>query len=273
MNHLSNKFNESVNGINLQKSNERQREFLKSFKYFHDKIFKSLIETKNENGILKGKLNEYALYIRKLQHDFSENNEKLKEKIEKINNQYLLYITNIGHKNEISKNYENTKESNYDNEPKIISELNKEIDRVKNINHNLNEKILNKEEVINKLREENSKLVNKLNLLRTNPNLENNSKFYNSFSTMDNSIYPKRLLSNKDSLNNNSYNNLKIINNLKGMDFSQIDNKNESNYINNLKSNNFNKKNFVNFQIEIQSNFSYFSNNHLIEKKHMLEEN
>ena len=57
------------------------------------------------------------------------------------------------------------------------------------------------------------------------------------------------------------------------MDFSQIDNKNESNYINNLKSNNFNKKNFVNFQIEIQSNFSYFSNNHLIEKKHMLEEN
>ena len=295
MNDLSNKFNESMKNINLQNNNERQRKSLKYFQYFLDNIFKSLIETKKENSILKGKLNEYILYIRKLQNEFSKNKEKLKEKIEKIYNQYLLNITTLENKNEISKSYENTKESNYDNETKKISELNKEIDKVNNINHNLNEEISNKEEVINKLRDDNSKLVNKLNLLRTNPNLENNSKFYNSFSTMENSFYPKRLFSNKDSLNNNSNNNLKMnrkkifntinnkknidkyylykeenksFNNLKEMEL-KIDNKNENEikFMNDLKSNNFNKKKFVNFQIEIQNNFSYFSKNNLIDKK------
>ena len=305
LNDLSSQFKEYINNVNLQKNNEKYMKSLKSFQLFHDKIFKNLVETKNENYILKAKLNGFILYTRKLKQDFSNNNKKLKEKIEKINNQYNLYMTKLENKNNKSNNYAHSKECNNGNESKIISELHKENDKIKNINHNLSEEILNKEEIIKKLRDENNKLINKLNLLRTNPYFDNDSKFYNSYSTKENSNYPRKLFSNKSTLNNNSRNNLKIyknknfviindkknidknsnhkkvnkgFNNLKEKVFNKNDNKseNESKFINdknNLKSNSFNKKKFVKLQMKIQNNFSYLSNNHLNENKnHELNE-
>ena len=166
------------------------------------------------------------LYIKKLQNDFSNKNKKIKEKLEKIINQ-----------NKLRQNKEEISESNNDNKneiknPEQISKLNMEIDKVKNINHNLNEEILNKDEIINKLREENNKLINKLNLYRTNPNAENNFKFYNSYSTKENSIYQKNLFSKigDDNISNKTGTDLKLNTNkiLNQNSFFESINKNES---------------------------------------------
>ena len=185
-----NKFNESLTSIKIPKiNNNTQSNSIKPFKKYYNELYNNLIKTKKENSFLKSKLSELKLYIKKLQNDFSNKNKKIKEKLEKIINQ-----------NKLRQNKEEISESKNDNKneiknPEQISKLNMEIDKVKNINHNLNEEILNKDEIINKLREENNKLINKLNLYRTNPNAENNFKFYKSYSTKENSIYQKNLFS------------------------------------------------------------------------------
>ena len=303
---LFNKISEYLKDIKLQ---EKHSKSIKIFKVLYNKIYKDLIETKKENSILKTKLKELILYIKKLQKDFSNKNEKLKEKLEKINNQYISYVTKLELYIDNKDKEKNNNELEYsDNNSKIISELNKENDSIKDINNNLNEKIKNKEEIINKLREENNKLAKKLNLLRTNQNGDNYINLYNSYSTKENSIYPKKLLSFNDSLKNNCNNDLKIFtnkisntnnnfdsfnndesflennhkctsykkivnkgfNNLKEIKLDTISYNKEKNNVHNncIKSNNFNKNRFVNLQIEIQDNIFYNSINNLTKNNH-----
>ena len=208
---LLNQINESLKNINLQKHSEQHRKSLKNFKLLYNGIYKNLIDTKKENSFLKTKLKELILCIRKLQNDFSNKNKKLKEKLEKINNQYISNISKFESKINKSEDIEKKNESvNNEYNSELISELNKENDRIKNINHNLNDEIINKEEIINKLREDNNILFKKLNSLRTNSNGDNNFNLYNSPSTKDNNIHQKRSLSNNHNLKNNYNNDLQL---------------------------------------------------------------
>ena len=292
-----NKSNEYLKNFNLP--NDKRGKSIKTFKICYDKIVNSLIKYKKENSFLKSKINELTLYINKLQNDFNNKNKKIKEKFEKLQNQYLSYLKKLEAKNKnILENNTENKDINYSKE---ISELNKEIDKINNINHNLNDELLNKDEIITKLRNENNKLNNKINLYRTNPNAENNIKFYNSYSTKANSINPKNLFSenyyfqyNKpedlklntykvlsqnnifDSFNNNnnddlSKNNQDNSTNIKSdndnlMKFKTQNYNNENYDFSNtyLKSNNFNNNNFVNLEIQVQDEFSFNSNKNII---------
>ena len=91
LNHIFNKISEVLQNLNLEKNNGS----MKNFKSFYQKIFNNLVKTKKENMVLKEKLNELSLYIIKLKKEFSNKNKKTKEKIEKIINQYLTYISKI----------------------------------------------------------------------------------------------------------------------------------------------------------------------------------
>ena len=203
LNDILNQINESLKNLNLRKNSEQQTKSIRSFKLLYSKIHKNLMETKKENSILKTKLNDLILYIKKLQHDFSTKTKKFKEKIEAINNQYISYISKIKNKNINNKDKRNDESISHENKSELISELNKENDKIKNINHNLNEELKNKEEIINNLRNENSKLIKKLNSLRANPNEENYFNYISSYSSKGNNVYPKKILSNQ---NNSNYN-------------------------------------------------------------------
>jgi hypothetical protein len=198
-----------LEGKNKKKSLEKMN-FLRSIKKVLEKNNKYLIEYKKENINLKAKLKELLLYINKLKKDFGEKNEKIKEKIKII---YENYEKN-------SKNSKNDKNENdgvvFDVEnKKEISTLYKEIDTIKNINNNMKQKIIDKDEIINKLKTENEKLLMKLNTFRTNPNAENNIKFYNSF------CYYNNKLNEND---NNMRNNAKISRNKKMINLSECSN-------------------------------------------------
>ena len=301
MKNLYNDFNESLNYLNLKKRNENKGKSLKKYTLLYAQFCKNLVDTKKENYILKSKLNELQLFIKKMKNDFSIKIKKLKEKLEKMNNEYISYTTQLESKiNNIDKN--NINEPIYINTKKI-SELNKENDRINNINHNLSEELLNKEEIINRLRDDNNKLNNKLNFLRTNPNNENNMNFYNSFSTKENIINPRNLFP-KNNIKNDNYADLNqnaktILNNNNYHDyfnegFYEISHKyftnkksdtkifknmldykfNNNNYNieynsspdNYMKSKSFNKSNYINLKIQIQDNFPIYSKAILINK-------
>ena len=300
INDFFNKSNEYLKNWNLSK-NDKQGKSIKSFKNCYDKLVNSLMKYKKENSFLKSKINELTLYIKKLQNDFSGKNKKIKEQLEKLQIQYISYIKKLK-----TKNQNNNKDNNCENKDvdysKEISELNKEIDKINNINHNLNEEILIKDEIINKLRNENNKLNNKINLYRTNPNAENNIKFYNSYSTKPNSINPNNLFSenyyfqyntgedlklnthkvlsqnnifdsfnNKDDLskNNQEYSKNKKNDNDDLMKFKTQNYYNENCDFSNtyIKSNNYNENNFVNLEIQVQDEFTYYSNNNINNNK------
>ena len=76
-----------LEGKNNKKSSEKMN-FLSRIKKLLEKNNKCLIEYKKENIILKTKLKELLLYINKLKKDFGEKNEKIKEKIKKIYENY-----------------------------------------------------------------------------------------------------------------------------------------------------------------------------------------
>ena len=275
INNWCNKLNESLINIKIPKINKGKS--IKLFKNVYNALYNILIKTKKENSNLKSKLNELKLYIKKLKNDFSIKNKKIKEKFETLINQYLSQ--NKNEKIISDLNNENKKENIDKNNSKKISELNKEIDKVKNINKNLNEEILNKEEIINKLRNDNNKLINKLNLYRTNPNAENNFKFYNSFSTKENSTSPtnvflfskngddlklntKKVL-NIDNILNNAQNKNKMKDNKNNKnikknksDINIFDNENEKIFIKN-------KNSFINLKIQFQENIFFKSNNNI----------
>ena len=295
INNRYHKFEESLINIKIPKINYGKS--FKLFKNIYNVIYNNLIKTKKENSNLKSKLNELILYIKKLKNDFSTKNKKIKQKFETLINQYLSKFN----KEEIISNlYSNNNNENIDkNNKKEISELNKEIDKVKNINKNLNEEISNKDEIINKLRNDNNKLINKLNLYRTNPNAENNFKFYNSFSTKENSTSPKNLFlfskNGEDSYKNNNNgggdlklntkkvlnlysifdNNKNKINSSKYSNYKKKENKNNKiirknkSDINIFDSENnhslkiYNKNSFINLKIQYQENIFFKSNNSL----------
>ena len=300
---INSKINNSVKELKFTDEEKK----LKSQKNYYEQIYKSYIKTKNENSILKTKLNDLILYIKKLKKDFSDSNLKLKEKFDKISKNYVL----ISIKRNSDRNIDSDNEIN--NNIKKISELNKEIDKIKNINHNINEEILNKEEIINNLRNENNQLKNKLNIYRTNPNAENNFKYYNSFSTKDSSsqkilfskndsqsyynknniTYIKNYtnkLTNKnnkenilDSFNesltknnqeflsktyNKKYNNIKEKNlDLKEIKFNSMNFISENDDLSNILIKSNNKDKFINLNIEFQTEFSYINDNKNLMRK------
>lgn len=69
-------------------------------------------------------------------------------------------------KNELPNNVQKLKDE--------ISALHLQIDKTNNENHNLNDKILDKDKIIDNLKKEIDKLNSKINALRTNPLAENN---------------------------------------------------------------------------------------------------
>ena len=314
LNDILNQINESLKNFNWQKNTEQQAKSIRSFKLLYSKIHKNLMETKKENSILKTKLNDLILYIKKLQHDFSIKTKKFKEKIEAINNQYISYISKIKNKNNNNKDKHNDESISHENKSELISELNKENDKIKNINHNLNEELKNKEEIINNLRNENNKLIKKLNSLRANPNEENYLNYISSYSSKGNNVYPKKILSNQNNLNynkdlilytnqvlyqsNNDFDNFnndetlfqninhkyfstykkdenKRFSNIKEMKFNSINfnSENKHFYTDYEKSNNINKNNFINLEIQIQDSFFFNSKNNLTINKFYKELN
>jgi len=195
-----------VSEIQIKKQVNQLIKKLSNIKKIYYELYNNIIEYKKENISLKLKLKDLNLYIVKLQKDFTNKIQKLKEKI-KIYNNYVHqdYLKN---KDKRQKNIENNEKFLYENKnDKIeISKLYQEIDRVKNINHNMKQEIMDKEQIINKLKNENEQLVNKLNVFRTNPNAENNFKFLNSLSIDNNfkEINPK--INKKNSRNIVQYN-------------------------------------------------------------------
>ena len=204
--------NEGISNFNFsseiqikRKVNETTKKLL-NIKKIYNELYSNIVEYKKENISLKLKLKDLNLYIIKLQKDFAIKIQKFKEKI-KIYNNYV-YQDNLKNKSKKQKNIgNNEKFLNEKNNDKIeISKLYQEIDRVKNINHNMNQEIMDKEEIINKLKNENEQLSNKLNVFRTNPNAENNFKFLNSLSIDNNNKEFNPKPSKKNSRNIVHYN-------------------------------------------------------------------
>ena len=205
--------NEGISNFNLSsamqikiKVNEATKK-LSNIKKIYNELYNNIVEYKKDNISLKLKLKDLNLYIVKLQKDFTNKIQKFKEKI-KIYNNYL-HKDNLKNKNKKQKNIENNDEKfiNEKKNDKIeISKLYQEIDRVKNINHNMNQEIMDKEQIINKLKNENEQLLNKLNVFRTNPNAENNFKFLNSLSIDNNNKEFNPKVSKKNSRNIVHYN-------------------------------------------------------------------
>ena len=189
---LSNRKDKNI-GENLKK--------FSNIKIYYDKMNKSAIKYKRENSILKRKLNELILYINKLKKDFYEKIQKFKEKVKNLDKNYNLYINELEQKYSDVQNMEEVN-TPLDDKSKKLSKLYLEIDKIKNMNNNLNEEIKEKGEIITKLKDENNQLLIKLNAFRTNPNAENNYKYYNSFTINDNNINKKKLSRNLHEQNN-----------------------------------------------------------------------
>ena len=227
----------------LEKQNEKKLiDYVKNvsnIRIYFDRINKNNIKYKKENISLKNKLNELNLYIIKLKKEFSNKIQIMKEKMKQLDNCYNKNGKNKNQKKN-SENLEILKTPKTDNKNKEgISKLYQEIDKIKNMNYNINQKILEKDEIINNLKNENEKLKSKLNTLRTNPNAENNLKFYNSFSINN--------INNKDKKKSSRNNNINI---------SEISNNNDIKYITN-KNTNSNNEYF--FDYSFNDNLSYNS--------------
>ena len=188
-----------------QKFGEIGKNFV-NIKIMFDKINKNANKYKKENISLKTKLKELILYINKLKKEFNDKIKKFKEKFKNIDDKYKIYLSNLEQKNK-NINKPNNKENPVDNKNKEeISKLYQEIDKIKNMNHNMQQNIIEKDEIIMKLKNENEQLFIKLNAFRTNPNAGNNFKFYNSFSLANNN-------KQKENMNNINLSNISNYNN------------------------------------------------------------
>ena len=236
--------------LNNKNSGEKTK-CLDGIKKVIEKNNKSLIEYKKENIILKSKLKELLLYINKLKKDFGEKNAKIKERIKKIGKIYGKFFINEVEYDKKDKN-ENQNDEIFDRGGGSWTYrcwgacYYKEIDTIKNINKNIKQDIIDKDEIINKLKIENEKLLMKLNTFRTNPNAENNIKFYNSFSV------------NYKNKFNNLIENSKISRNKKNINFSECSNSNDINCNYNITNKISNSNN--DFLYEGSSN-DFLSNN------------
>ena len=208
------KLKEAASSFNMLDNQNKKKagenvKYLTNIKKFFDKINKNLVECKKENITLKKKLKELILYINKLKKDIGVKNEKIKKNLKNIDDNYNKYIFNLEEKNKTINKVEENNKLLDDKNKKQISKLYQEIDSIKNINNNMNQEIQDKDEIINNLKIENEKLLYKLNTFRTNPNAENNFKFYNSFSVnYNNNIKEKTKISrNKKNADLNEYSN------------------------------------------------------------------
>jgi uncharacterized coiled-coil DUF342 family protein len=95
-------------------------------------------------------LNELHLYIDKLKRDFDKKNKKYRQKIEELLNLIKTYEEFLdngkNNKNELPNNVQKLKDE--------ISALHLQIDKTNNENHNLNDKIVDKDKIIDNLKTE-----------------------------------------------------------------------------------------------------------------------
>ena len=176
--------------FNLQKDemmNKKKKfgELIKKFsniKVIFEKINKIANKYKKENESLRAKIRELTLFIAKLKKEFDDKTKQFKEKMRNIDDKYNLYINVLEEKNKKLRKSYDKQISLEDKNKDEISNLYLENDKIKNMNLNLHQSINEKDEIINKLKNENEKLLTKLNNFRTNPNAENNIKYYKTFS-------------------------------------------------------------------------------------------
>ena len=244
-------------------------ERLKIFKKMYNRTYNDLINYKKENISLKLKLKDVNLYINKLKNEFYDKIKALKEKIIFFNE----------HKDYINDEKVNNKEESLEEKNREeISNLHLEIDKINNLNQNMQEEIIKKDEIINRLKSENEKLSNKLNSFKRNSSFDKNNSFSSKYSNNKNNkkennhLLRKSILNDayNDDLSINLYNNdIKFSsnkasnsNNENFFDYSLFDSesKNSMKYSTNPTSNrvmNINKHNINN----IFKNINDLSNN------------
>ena len=191
---------------------------MNDFKYQYDQIISAFNMFSKDNILLKNRLNDLNLYVNKLQRDFDRKNKKYKDKIEELLNLINIYENYLDNGNNNKNNIPNNVKKLKDE----ISNLHLQMDRTKNDNHNLNEKLLNKDKIIDNQKNEIDKLNSKINALRTNPLAVNNLKY---LETKEISVQTDNIEDNFNNTNNNN-----MINNM-------------NNNINNNMDNNMNKIN------------------------------
>ena len=182
---------------------------MNDFKYQFDQMKTAFNIYYKDNIVLKNKLNDLHLYIDKLKRDFDKKNKKYKQKIEELLNLIKMYEEFLdngkNNKNELPNNVQKLKDE--------ISALHLQIDKTNNENHNLNDKILDKDKIIDNLKKEIDKLNSKINALRTNPLAENNLNL-NLIDKKENFTQTELIEdSNNNSNNINNINNLNNLNN------------------------------------------------------------
>ena len=193
---------------------------LNDFKFQYDQMKTAFNIYLKDNILLKNKLNDLNLYVNKLQRDFDKKNKKYKEKIDELLNLiniYENYLDNGKNKNNIPNNIKKLKDE--------ISNLHLQIDRTKNDNHNLNEKLLNKDKIIENQKNEIDKLNSKIKALRTNPLATNNLKY---LETKEMSVQTDNIEENNNNNNNNINNDNNINNNVNNMNMINNNDNNQN---------------------------------------------
>ena len=177
---------------------------LNDFKFQYDHIKTAFNIFLKDNVLLKNKLNDLNLYVDKLRRDFDKKNKKYKEKIDELLNLIKAYEDYLDN----GKNNSNNTPNNIKKLKDEISNLRLQIDRTNNDNHNLNEKLLDKDKIIDNLKKEIDKLNSKINALRTNPLAINNMKYLETkdVSTQTDNIEENNtnIINNIDNIDNNT---------------------------------------------------------------------
>ena len=220
-------YNDKNDEIQKKKDISGTVERLKNIKKMYNRIYNDLINYKKENISLKSKLKEVNLYINKLKNEFYDKIKKLKEKI-KFFNKHKEYINDEEKENNMDDKELSSEEKNREE----ISNLHLEIDKINNLNHNMGQKIIEKDGIINRLKSENEKLSNKLNSLRRNLNVEKNNSFSSKNSNNKNNKKENKNLLRKSILNDVYNNDLSINSNNNDIKFStnKASNSNNENF-------------------------------------------
>ena len=223
---------------------------IKDFKYIFDQIKMNLDVYKKDNILLKNKLNDLYLYIDKLKKDYNRKFENSKNKIRELDDMYKIYIKYLE-----DKNFDKPNGNEYKKLKNEISKLHLELDKVNNENHNLNAKIVDKDNIITNLEKEIEKLNFKINALRTNPFAEKNLQYLESKKANTNN---NETLDNKNITNDNNVNG-SMVSNLSKKNSSINKNNNDSIINTNSNRKNRNTTNFDNNE-KLSSN-NYDNNN------------
>ena len=221
-------------------------ERLKNIKKMYNRIYNDLINYKKENISLKSKLKDVNLYINKLKNEFYDKIKKLKERI-KFFNKYKEYISDEEKKNKLDDREASIERKNREE----ISNLHLEIDKINNLNHNMEQKIKEKDEIINRLKNKNEQLSNKLNSFRRNPSVEKNNSFSSKNSYNKNNKKENKNLLRKSILND-AYN-----------DDLSINSNNNDIKLNTNKASNSNNENFFDysfFESESKNSMKFSTN-------------